>query len=132
MLEKLDRPDEQVLVWGSIARAAGGLENTERFRSAAAQVIQLATRHEEHAAAALIHVGEGARALGWWEDARWAAEYGRAIAERRHEADPQRMAEDLLAAVVSQETPPGEATAENPAAVQELADQFRRRLARWR
>jgi len=48
------RPQDQVLVFGTLARTAGSLKDNEKFAQAESRVLALAPHHEVHASAALL------------------------------------------------------------------------------
>ena len=105
VLPMLTRPHERIVVMGSVARAAAGVRDRERFEQAAGEVELLAEISDEGAAMALVHVAEG---LATWED--WtAAEQlaGRAveIAGRRGERDTQRQAHATLNRIRTRSVP---------------------------
>ncbi|MCA1789604.1 MAG: tetratricopeptide repeat protein, partial [Thioalkalivibrio sp.] len=68
------RPNDAALVWSTVAWAAAGAGKREQFHQAEGEALQLLGLSNEHAPAALLHLAEGARALGDWETAkRYAA-----------------------------------------------------------
>ncbi len=69
VVRKIHAPAEQLVVWGTLTRAAAGMGNRSVYATAAAQVDQMAPIFRNTAAAALYSVAEGARLLCEWETA---------------------------------------------------------------
>lgn len=102
------RPNDAALVWSTIAWAAAGAGRTDVFRNAERAALQLLGLASEHAPATLIHLAEGARALGEWEAAkRYAAASATAAAERK-DAAIAREAAEMMALLEAREPAPAE------------------------
>ena len=124
------RPEEAALIWGTLARAAAGAGQLDRFREAEAKALQLAALYQEHGAAALVNVGEGSRVVREWAKAR---DYGRLavqIAQARQDGGQERLARELLRRVEQQEPAPGGIPA--PEDIATLARRIAARLRTWR
>ncbi len=112
LLEKaiplFQRANERVLVWSTLAWAAGGAGRQDRLAVAEAEVLAGVTQYAEYAPAALLHIAEGARACRRWGP---AAEYAaRAVeaARIRKDATIERDSSELLSAVAVREETPSE------------------------
>lgn len=92
---------ERLLVWGTIARAAGGAGDFAQFSSAKEQVAELAKRYAQHAAHALYEVAAGARLLNLWEECEKFAHEALAKAREQGRGDTEQDAKRLLRAVAS-------------------------------
>lgn len=98
---RMDRPDEMGLMFGTTARAAGGVGRVSRYEAAERAALELIGRREDYAAGSLVHLAEGARLLGDWDRAERYAADALAIARRRHEADIEAVAVQLVAEIAS-------------------------------
>jgi tetratricopeptide (TPR) repeat protein len=94
----ITRPYEELLVWGNIARAAGGVGDRTRYREARSWVSEFATHYREHAPAALSLAAEGALLVGEREEAAALAQAALKASEERQEAEPERRAHVVLVA----------------------------------
>ncbi|MCA1788523.1 MAG: hypothetical protein LC667_01340 [Thioalkalivibrio sp.] len=72
VLPHIKRPSEQMIVWGNLARAAGGVGNSELFERAWREVESLAAESGtgEHAARCMLGISLGAAALERWTTAK--------------------------------------------------------------
>ncbi|MET0399765.1 MAG: hypothetical protein ABW277_23460 [Longimicrobiaceae bacterium] len=134
MLEKvlsyIVRPEEAALVWGTLARAAAGAGQLDRFREAETKVLQLVGLYREHGAAALVNVGEGSRAVREWDKARDYGHLAVQIAQARMDGGQERLARELLKRVEKKEPAPGGMPA--PVEIATLARRIAARLRTWR
>lgn len=90
-------PDHRrLLIYGTMARAAAGLGERERYERLAVEVQARAETSEEGAAAAFVRLADGARQYGEWERAERLAGAALVIAHRRNEGQPQRLAHLVL------------------------------------
>jgi tetratricopeptide (TPR) repeat protein len=89
-------PHRQLLIRGTLARAAAALNQRSPYEEFTAQVEELASRSQEGAAAAFIRVADGSRLLELWDRAESYAARGLDIAHSRHEGQPQRLAHAVL------------------------------------
>lgn len=92
----LTRPDDQVLVWATLAIAAAGAGHRDRYDFASQRVIRLAAVYEEHAAAALVCLAEGASVMGDSAHAEQLARQAEVIAIQRGNEPELSEARDLL------------------------------------
>lgn len=86
------RPNERIVVMGSVARAAAGMKRRDQFEQAAAEVELLAEISTEGAGMAFVHVAEGFLTFGQWDAAERLAARALEVAMRRGERDTQRHA----------------------------------------
>ncbi|HYW08517.1 MAG TPA: hypothetical protein VE913_16275 [Longimicrobium sp.] len=130
VLDHLDpemfEPQYRIILWGTVARAAGGMRDRARYDLAREQVLRLAAVSDEYAAAALVHVAEGWRSFGEWTAAEWTAGQALDTAIRRSDGTANRLAYALLDRIA--ERAPADRDREVPASVR-VAD-FSRALAR--
>jgi tetratricopeptide (TPR) repeat protein len=123
---QIARPNDAALVWSTVAWAAAGAGKTDAFRNAERETLQLIGLASEHAPATLIHLAEGARALGEWDAAkRYAVASATAAAERRDAAIANEAAE-LISALDARAPAPGEV--EPSAEMQALLRELRARV----
>lgn len=122
VLPYLAGPSARILALSSIALAAGALGNRAAHQSAADSVQKLAAIATENTPIALVHVAEGAYALGDVETARELAVRARELARGRQDATAEGRANHLLvnlragAPPLSDRSPPAaEAVLENAA-----------------
>ncbi|HEU0053364.1 MAG TPA: hypothetical protein VFQ39_09315 [Longimicrobium sp.] len=94
--QRMERPYELGLLFGTTARAAAGSGRIERFLRAERAALELVQRREDFAAGSLVHLAEGARLLGDWNRAERYAVSALTIARRRHEYDLEKVAAELV------------------------------------
>lgn len=126
------RPGHLALVWSTQAWAAAATGEHGRFLVAEERTLRVVGLSDEFSAAALIHVAEGARAVGDWDKAaRYAQAAGAAARERGNTAIEQE-ALDLHAAIQRHER--GAMAVEPPSGedVTALVQDYKARLRRWR
>lgn len=101
VLAHFPQPWDRMTVLGSIARAAGGLGQRERFRDAweAAHDLLRTTSNDERAAQGLLDMAHGAATLGLWDKAETAAREALETGARRSEARIRLTAEALVESV---------------------------------
>ncbi|MEW5929582.1 MAG: hypothetical protein AB1941_19175 [Gemmatimonadota bacterium] len=124
------RPEEATLVWSTAARAAGGAAQPALNQEAERRTLELLALYEEHAAAALVSLSHGARALG--DDARATrfAHLAVEIAKRRKERGEVQRAREVLMQIERKEPAPEEAPA--PEELAALARRLAARLRMWK
>lgn len=90
-------PDHRrLLIYGTMARTAAALGDQERYEHLLNEVQLRAAKSDEGAAAAFVRLADGARQYGDWERAERLAGVALAIAHRRYEGQPQRLAHQVL------------------------------------
>lgn len=128
------RPGDQALIWSTQAWAASVIGDA-RCHAAEERTLRVVGLTEEHSAAALIHLAEGARARGDWDRADRYAVAAAAAARRRANTAAEREAEELRVAVSARDrgaTPSEPRGLVGRVDVQVLVDDYKRRLRRWR
>lgn len=108
VLAAIHRPEEQILVWGSLAKAGAAAQRRDQYAQAEAAIRQLAPLYNEHAGAAFIHLAEGARAFEEWEKAAVYADAASSIAAERSDELIGRDAAALAVLVERRVTVPQE------------------------
>ncbi|HEU0013589.1 MAG TPA: tetratricopeptide repeat protein [Longimicrobium sp.] len=90
--------EERMVVWGAIARAAGGMGDARRYRSAAEETWRMAGTETatDAAARALLGVAHGAASLGEWDEAERALQGALGYATERQESKIRLTAEAML------------------------------------
>lgn len=124
----IDLPGDQVLLFGTLGRAAGGAQNHGRFEEARQVVERLAEAHEEFAAAALVNLAEGARSFGEWDQAERYAALAHEVARRRRDTLLEKDAADLLQRITTRVPGPAEEQAPHPERLQALVLRFTAKL----
>jgi hypothetical protein len=89
------------MVFGNLARAAGGMNDREAFRDAWDTCHDLLNNAavDERAAQGLLDLAHGAASLGLWDKAETAAREALDAGVRRHEAKIRLSAEALIDSV---------------------------------
>lgn len=128
----LKRPDEALLAWGSLARAAAGSRRRARFNEAEQKILPLAGLHEEHSGVAFIHLAEGHRAFGQWDKAEHYATLVVETARKRKDALIERDGLDLLKRIASRDLGPCEEDPTDRDRLATLQHRFMARLDRWK
>ena len=124
------RPAEATLVWSTVARAAAGAAQVELYREAERRTLELAGMYDEHGAAALVSLAEGARSLGDDVQAKHFSDLAVGIAKRRRDGGQARRARDLSKRIERKEPVPREAPA--PEEIGALARRLAARLRMWK
>jgi tetratricopeptide (TPR) repeat protein len=101
VLPHFPQPGDRMTVLGSIARAAGGLGQRDRFRDTweAAHDLLRSAAADERAAQGLLDMAHGAASLGLWDKAETAAREALATGSRRNEARIRLIAESIIESV---------------------------------
>lgn len=97
----IELPDEQMKVWGALARAAGACGDAATYRRAAAEVWRLLDDPEtvSRSASALLEVAIGASSLDEPHEAERAVSEAMEIAAKTGESDIEIRAQEVLAAI---------------------------------
>jgi len=128
----LQKPEEQMLLFSSIAWAAGGCGERDVFDDAEQRALQHIKSHAEFAPATLIHVAEGARYFREFDRAATYAGLGREAAHRRKEEALEREAGELLAKIATQDAQAGEESASVYPEIERLIRRIDVRLRKWK
>ncbi|HLM68102.1 MAG TPA: tetratricopeptide repeat protein [Longimicrobium sp.] len=101
VLAHFTQPGDRMTVLGSIARAAGGLGQRDRYRETWDAAYDLLRNHtaEDGAALGLLDMAHGAATLGMWDKAEAAAREAHEISLRRNESKIRLMAESVIDSV---------------------------------
>jgi hypothetical protein len=130
-IRAMDRPQDPILAWGTLARAAAGAGRLDVYRRARGTALKLAGQYQEHAPATLRSIAYAAQLAGEWDVAADAAARGLKAATDRAERDVARTCRELLAHVTSRQA--GLAEIEPPANnhVESLVRDCGIRLRQW-
>jgi tetratricopeptide (TPR) repeat protein len=101
VLPHLPRPSDRLMVFGNLARAAGGMNDREAFRDAwdTCHDLLYNSSVDERAAQGLLDLAHGAASLGLWDKAETAAREALDTGVRRNEAKIRLSAEALMDSV---------------------------------
>lgn len=127
-------PHEQVMVAGSLARAAGHLQDRSVFADCESRILHLSPHYDSHAAAAHINLAFGAWACGDLSLARSYAKAGLAIAKRRRERHVVEVGSELAKSLQLRKAPPSQVqSVDNDSAIQlaMLAEIVTTQLINW-
>ncbi|HEX2091835.1 MAG TPA: hypothetical protein VHG28_05500 [Longimicrobiaceae bacterium] len=124
------RPEEAVLVWSTLARAAAGAGQVDQFREAEQKALELVGFYEEHGAATFVNLAEGAWLQGQDGKAGQYAELAIDVARRRKDRGQARLARELVGRIARKEPVPEEVPA--PTQIRTLARRLTARLRIWK
>ncbi|HEX6912160.1 MAG TPA: hypothetical protein VF142_17285 [Longimicrobium sp.] len=101
LMPHLPQPSDRLMLFGNLARAAGGLGDRETFRDAWAECFDLLNNAsvDERAAQGFLDLAYGAASLGLWDKAEMAAREALEIGARRQEAKIRLTAESVIESV---------------------------------
>jgi hypothetical protein len=127
-------PQDQVIGWSTLARAAAGVGDEAGYHAAADQVLRRVGLFDLHAAAAFENLAFGAHLLALWDVAKQYAERSIAIATEKAQKESLDNARRVLnaaaaQAVLAHESADGERL---HGAVRELVREMGSRLGIWR
>lgn len=127
-------PQDQVIGWSTVARAAAGTGNAAAYQAASENVLRLVGLFDLHAAAAFDNLAHGACSLALWKQAeQYAArsiEIARRTKETHCEANAARALDYARAQRVPDQVPAVDARVADP--LLELAKDISQALAAWR
>jgi hypothetical protein len=120
------------MLYGIAARAAAGAGAESSYTAAAEAALGIARISDECAGPVFMNLAEAARFYGHWEAAQGHVGRALAVAQRRADAELERLATELHRRIRRREPPPpaSEPSADSPLAV--LARRLAARLRRWR
>ena len=134
VISRMDRPVERLIVWGTLARAAGGCGDSERYAQALEQIRRAAHVYRSVGDGALYSAAEGARLLGRWKEAAELVEEAIASAKETDSPFVLGLSQELLNEI-HHRRPGRRASADADAEgnlLRVLAAEMRMRLLRWR
>ncbi|HEY0017394.1 MAG TPA: tetratricopeptide repeat protein [Longimicrobium sp.] len=127
-------PQDQVIGWSTLARAAAGTGDAAAYQQAAENVLRRVGLFDLHAAAAFDNLAQGACLLALWKQAEQYASRSLEIAARGAPSDCRENASRALAHAREQRIPPHEPVVEARIAgpLLELARDMALALTVWR
>ncbi|HEX2090858.1 MAG TPA: hypothetical protein VHG28_00595 [Longimicrobiaceae bacterium] len=128
----IQRPEIQAIVWSTLARAAAGARRRDLFDLAEQKAVPLLALYDEYAPAAFVHLGEGKRAFGEWDNAERYAALGLEASKHRQQALWEQKALTLLDQIASRQPGPVDEPPPNPDQIRLLTRRFAARLRRWK
>jgi len=138
-LRLVDRLGERVegvaamgMLYGMAARAAAGAGREKRYKAAAEAAFNVAQVSEDCAGPVYVNLAEAARFRGRWEEAEEHARRALAVAQRRADAEVQRLTVELLRKMEQREAPPPATEPPSGAPIAALARRLAARVRRWR
>ncbi|HEX2092312.1 MAG TPA: tetratricopeptide repeat protein [Longimicrobiaceae bacterium] len=131
LLPVIRRPEEQLLLYGTIARAAGGARQRDCHDEAERKAQELIGLYQEYAPAAWIHLAEGARAFGEWHRAEEYVRMAADIAREQKNTLIERDALQLAQKIAERELAPHEEELPNQERTESLIARFAARLRKW-
>jgi tetratricopeptide (TPR) repeat protein len=132
LLGAISKPQDLILVYGTVARAAGGARQRHQFEQAEKKVLDLLAHYEEYAAAALIHLAEGAQTFGEEVKSGEYASLALSIAQKRKESLLVRDSLALLDRVTAGQVVPCEDLSASHGRFEQLMHRFESRLRKWK
>ena len=122
LIPHMPQPSDQLMIFGNIARAAGGLGDREMFRTGWDECFDLLHNAavDERAATGLLDLAHGAASLSLWDKAEMAARAALEIGSRRQEAKIRLVAEALIESVRHHRTVETRKAAAQPEVLQAL------------
>ncbi|MBB4635917.1 hypothetical protein [Longimicrobium terrae] len=127
--------EDQVLVAGSVSRAAGGLNQRDRYEAAQELVLHLGPQHDHHLDKAYVNLGFGAHALGDFELARDYAERALQVAVAKEHSYVVALSHRLMEDIDNKRpahVPAPPLSGERAAEHQELIATLRPQMQGWR
>ena len=125
-------PEVQTLAWGTLARAAAGAGRRELFEIAEKKALSQVALHQDFAPAVFMHLGEGARSLGEWDQAESYAAMALEAARQRQQSLADRDAILLLDQIAERRPGPQEESPPNADRIRLLTRRFGSRLRKWK
>ncbi|MFL5539202.1 MAG: hypothetical protein ACJ8J0_09420, partial [Longimicrobiaceae bacterium] len=134
VLEIITAPHERLLVLGTVARAAGGYGDRDRFGAAQTFVETMSSVHPQHAAQALCDVARGAWLLELWDRAERVAVRARSVAKEQGRKDTADAAEQVLESVACRTSAPAPPALPKGmiSEVEKLALEYQLSIERWK
>lgn len=130
-VQRAHTPELKLLFESTLAWAAAGAQRRQQFEKAEHAVAQLLGLNEEFTPAALLHLAEGARLLGLWDQAHRYARQAAESARMRREAALEEESLGLLDKIANQEAGPMEVDPTDRDRLNRLRIRFEARLRMW-
>ncbi len=131
-LPRIQLPEIQTAVWGTLARALAGARRRNQFEEVEQELLPLVRLHEEYAPAALVHLAEGARTFGRWDHAEQYARTAKEIARSQKNALLERDALELLDRIALRELAPREEEPVERERIEKLTRRLKARFRKWK
>jgi tetratricopeptide (TPR) repeat protein len=127
----VSRRDLQVVVEGTLGRAAAGCGDRDAYELCRERVLVLSSAHGEYAAAALAHLAVGAQFFGEWELAEEMGVRAMETARTRHQLDVERGATEIVRAIRARQPAPPQASLPQPNKLAIIERDMLARLRAW-
>jgi tetratricopeptide (TPR) repeat protein len=124
----VDQVRERILVFSTLARAAGAVRDRVRFERGAAEVLKMADTDAEMADSSLLHLAEGARSFEQWDRAKDLASRALILSRQSGNKYVSAAAEELLKAIELREPGDIDLVPDEGGEVDQLADLLLARL----
>jgi tetratricopeptide (TPR) repeat protein len=130
--DRVDGLTTKGVVYSLAARAAAAIGNEPSYETAAHYALSIARVTDECAGPVFVNLAEAGRFWGHWEAAAGHAGRALAVAQRRADAEVERLAMEVARKIKRREPPPpvSEPEADSPLAA--LARRLAARLRQWR
>lgn len=125
------RRDLQVVIEGTLGRAAAGCGDRNTYEFCRERVLVLSSVHGEYAAAALAHLAFGAQLFEEWDLAEQMGVRAVEIAHTRHQVDVERGAAEIVSAIRARQRAPHQATIARPNKLATIEREMLSRLQAW-
>ncbi|MET0400597.1 MAG: hypothetical protein ABW277_27660 [Longimicrobiaceae bacterium] len=131
LLSILQKPAEQAMVFASVARAAGGLRNFQRYREAEESALRLLEQHQYYAPSAYNSLAAGAWSLGDLTRAEIYSAVAMTTARLRRDGPAAQIADETLSSLAAGAAPPTEVAPGDPSRLDALVQRLMARLRAW-
>jgi len=125
-------PEALTLAWATLARAAAGAGRRELFETAERKALSQVALHEDFAPGVFMNLGEGARALGEWDQAESYAAMALEAARQRQQQLAERDALILMDHIAERQHAYSEEPPPNADRIRLLTRRFGSRLRKWK
>lgn len=131
-ISRVHIPQDQTLVWATLAHAAAGAGRWELYADAEKAARSRVALHQEFAPAVFVHLAEGARNLREWDRAENYAAMAVEAARHVQQGFVEQVALQLLDEIAIRQPPPPEETPPNQDQVRILTRRLLARLHKWK
>jgi tetratricopeptide (TPR) repeat protein len=132
LISLLQQPDEQVLVWSNLARAAAGCGRDDVARAGTRRVLDMIDRHQTYVAEAWAHLAQAAWLLRDWDEAQHFARKALITAGERRRSLAYKHGEWVLNGAERHAEPPLQAVPPLKSQVDSLQRYCLARLRSWK